>query len=294
MTILPAEGFSKGGRSGVRPVAPGRELSDWINKSARAGLPEMHASPVAAAPELAENDRRRSRRLAVPANEVIGRPVVTRNPNTDSSERLGVQRERRLISPRKPDVIQVPTLRERGPERRPKQAAPAADSQPATDSGDGRTSPKIRHQLPAPAEKAEGDGSARERRLSREGDSASQTPAPEGGANAAKEERRRARQEQSAIPRPKESNPSADSPRDNDSRSRERRPPTGDPKPREDAQSRTKAEEPARSHDRGGSTQRVEPRAERPSSDNQAHQERRQEKEQRQEPQKPQEQRRKP
>ena len=126
----------------MRPVAPTRELSDWINKGARSGLPEMRPSPVAAAPELADNDRRRSRRIAVPANEIIRRPVVTRNPKTDASAQLGAPRERRMISPRKPEGgTQGPELRERGSERgldrRPKPATPSADPQPDADSGGG-------------------------------------------------------------------------------------------------------------------------------------------------------------
>lgn len=269
MTILPAEGFARGNRSGVRPAAPGRELSDWISKDARAGLPEMKPSPIAAAPELAENDSRRSRRLAAPANEIIRRPVVTRNPNADSPARAAAPRERRVISPRNPEAAQNPVMKDRGSERRADRrpnppAASVTESQAGADSGGGRQSPKIRIALPPPADKVDGDPSARERR--------------------------RARQDQSPVPKTRETNQSADQQRDNDSRSRERRPPTADPKPREDAQPR-KAEEPARSHDRSAPAPRVEPRQERPNSDNQARQERHQEKEQHQQQQ---EQRKKP
>jgi hypothetical protein len=301
VTILPFEGFARGNRSGLRPGAPGRELSDWINKGARSGLPEMKPSPVAAAPELGENDRRRSRRIAVPANEIIRRPIVTRNPNADSPARDGAPRERRVISPRNPEAVtQSPALRQRGPDlgqdRRQKPSASSADSQAGADSGGRRTSPKIQVPLPAPSEKVDGNGSARERKRANEGDSAAETPAskPEGGASAAKEERRRARQEQSPAPKPRESYPSADQQRDNETRSRERKPPTSDAKPREDAQPRSRAEEPARSHDRGASAPQVAPRQERPNSGNQARQEPRQEKEQRQERQQQQEQRKKP
>lgn len=302
VTILPADGFARGNRSGVRPVAPSRELSDWINKGARSGLPDMKPSPVAAAPELAENDRRRSRRIAVPVNEIIRRPVVTRNPKADSSAGTAAPRERRMISPRNPAAVtQGPALRERGSERgfdrRPKPPAPSAtESQAGADSAGGRQSPKIRVTLPPPSDKVDGDASARERRRAREGNSVAETPAsrPEGGTNAAKEERRRARQEQSQAPKPRESNPPADQQRDSDARSRERRPPATDPKPREDAQQRSRAEEPARSHDRAAPAPRVEPKQERPQSENQARPERHQEKEQRQERQQQPEQRKKP
>ena len=305
MTIMPVEGFARGNRSGVRPTAPGRELSDWINKGARSGLPEMKPSPVAAAPELGENDRRRSRRVAVPPNEIIRRPIVTRNPDADSPARAGAPRERRVISPRNPEAVtQGPALRERGPargpergqDRRPKPPAPSADSQAGADSGGGRTSPKIRVPLPAPSEKTDGNPSVRERRRAHEGVSAAETPVrkPDGNTDAAREERRRARQEQSPAPKPRETNPSADQQRDNDTRSRERKPPTSDAKPREDARPRSRAEEPARSHDRGASPPQAAPRQEPPNSGNQARQERHQEKEQRQERQQQPEQRKKP
>ncbi len=301
VTILPVEGFGGGNRFGVRPVAPGRELSDWISKGARSGLPEMKPSPVAAAPELGENDRRRSRRIAVPPNGIIRRPIVTRNPDADSPARAGAPRERRVISPRNTEAVtQSPALRERGTDRgrdrRSKPPAPSADSQAGADSGGGRTSPKTRVPLPAPSEKTDGTGSARERKRAHEGDSAAETPVrkPDGNNDAAREERRRARQEQSPAPKPRESYPSADQQRDNENRSRERKPPTSDAKPREDAQPRSRAEEPARSHDRGASAPQVAPRQERPNSENQARQEQHQEKEQRQERQQQPEQRKKP
>src|SRR6185369_12127720 len=110
---------------------------DWINKGARAGLPVMNPTPIATAPKLGENDRRNSRRIAVPPNEVIGRPVVTRNPNADSTAQFGNARERRLISPRTPNG-QSPALIERGSdrrsERRPKVALPIQEPAANTDS----------------------------------------------------------------------------------------------------------------------------------------------------------------
>ena len=301
VSILPVEGFTRGSRSGARPMAPGGELSDFINRGARSGLPEVKPSPVAAAPELAENDRRRSRPVAIPTSEIIKRPVVTRNPKSDSSVGLGAPRERRIISPRKPDAAsQVPAPEERrserGSERRPKPATPRTDSQPDNDSSVG-PSPEIRHQLPAPSEKVEGNGAARERKRDREGDSATQAPVriPERNTNPAKEERRRARQEQ-AQPPARESGAAANRQQDNGARAGERRPPLNDPKPRDDSQSRSRAAEPARPHDNGQAAPRVEPRQERPKADNPARQEKHQEKVQRQEQQQQQQQqqRRKP
>lgn len=272
MTILPVEGFTRGDRSGVRPGAPGRELSDWINKDARAGLPEMKASPVAFAPTLSDNDRGSSRRIAVPPNEIIRRPIVTRNPNADSSAGLGSPRERRLISPRHPGAVtQGPALRERGSERgvdrRPKPTAPSADSQTGADSGGERHSPKIRVPLPSPTEKVDSGDSRERRKRTREADPAADRPAPrsEGNVDGTSGERRHRRADPSATPAPKES--------------------------------KTRAEEPARPRDNGTSAPRVEPRQERPAAEKKAdspHEERHQEKEQRQERQQQQEQRKKP
>lgn len=305
ITILPADGFGRGNRSGVRPSAPSRELSDWISKGARSGLPEMRPSPIAAAPELSENDRRRSRRIAVPSNEIIRRPVVTRNPKPDATAQIGAPRERRVILPRKPEAdTQSPALRERGSDRsfdrRPKPPAASADSQAGADSDGGRRSPKVRVTLPAPSEKTDGDGSARERRRAHDGTSVSENPSskPDAGNNAAKEaakeERRRARQEQPPAPKPRESNAPADQQRDGDARSRERRPPAPDVKPREDARERSRADDSSRSHDRSAPAPRVEPKQERPNTNDQARQERHQEKQQRQERQQQPEQRKKP
>jgi uncharacterized protein DUF6600/FecR-like protein len=300
ITILPADGFARGTRSGARPSAPTRELSEWINKGSRSGLPDMKPSPVASAPVLAENDGRRSRRIAVPANEVMRRPVVTRNPKVDPSGSVGivVPRERRVITPRNPEATQGPILREhsqgRSSDRRPKPPTPSADSQNGADAGG--QSPKTRVHLPVPSEKTDGDDTPRARKRAREGDPAAEnpTPKPEPG-NPAREERRRARQEQSQAPKPVENNPPANHERDNETRSRDRRPPTSDTKPREDAPPRSRAEEPAKSHERSAPAPRVEPKQERPQSENQVRSERQQEKGQRQErPQQQQEQRKKP
>lgn len=303
VSILPVEGFTRGSRSGARPMAPGGELSDFINKGARSGLPEMKASPVAAAPELAENDRRRSRRVAIPANEIIRRPVVTRNPKSDSSAGLGAPRERRIISPRKADAAsQVPVpgdqRSERGSERRAKPAKPFTDSQPANDSGVSPP-PEIPNQLPGRSDKVDGNAAPRERKRNREVDSATEAPAriPERNTNPAKEERQRARQER-AQPPARESGPAANRQPDDGSRSGDRRPTLNDPKPREDSRSRSRATEPAKPQENGQPAPRVEPRQERPNADNPARQERHQEKVQRQErqqqQQQQQEQRRKP
>ncbi|HSE35925.1 MAG TPA: DUF6600 domain-containing protein [Blastocatellia bacterium] len=293
MTILPAEGFARKNRSGVRPAAPTRELSDLISKDVRSGLPDIKPSPVAAAPEFAENDRRRSRRIAVPANEVIRRPVVTRNPKVDAPSGTAVARERRVISPRKTEIdTQGPILRQRGSERgferRAKPTTESADST-APDPAPDRQSRKPRIQLPSPSEKGNSDGAAGARRHTREGG----TAVDSGSNNSAKEERRRPSQEQSQEPKQKESFPST-GPRRDEARPREKRPPTIDSKPREDAPQRSRNENSPRSQDRVAPAPRVEPKPERPHSDNQARPEQHQQKEQRQERQQQSEQRKKP
>ncbi len=301
MTILPAEGFARGHR-GVRPVAPTREISDWISRDSRSGLPDIKPAPIAAAPELAENDRRRSRRIAVPSNEVIRRPVVTRNPKFDSPSETFVTRERRVISPRKAEIgNQGPVYKERGSERgsdrgferRPKPPIQTGDSQASSDSESDRRSRKPRVELPPPSDKGDGETSGRERRRAREERSVVEEPSTttDSGHNAAREERRRARQEQSQqAPKPREVSPPADHQRDSEDRSRDRRSPAADPRPREE---RRRAEEAPRSHEREAPAPRVEPKQDRPASENQAKPEQHQQKEQRQERQQQQQEHRK-
>jgi hypothetical protein len=254
MTILPAEGFTRGDRS-ARPSAPGRDLSDWIKKGARAGLPDINPNPVAFAPVLGEHDRRNSRRVSVPSNEIIRRPVVTRTPFADASAQPGAQREHRLVSPRNPAAsTRGAALIQRGTDR--KQGSPTADpgSQPAADSSSDRQAPKVRLHLPAPSAKVDEDGSTPQRKRAGAGD---------GAADGARQ-------------------------RDTETRSRDRRPPTNDAKPNEDSRQRTRTEEPVKHHDSSAPTPRSEPRQER--SKPEARPEPKQEKQDRQQ----QEQRKKP
>lgn len=287
VTILPVNGFTRGDRSAVRPVAPNRELSGWIDRDARPGLPEVTPNPVATRPAFDESDRRSSRRVAMPSNEIVRRPVVTRNPSTDWSARAEAPRERRLIVPRNNGAVtRGPSLIEDGSdrraERRSKPSQPSAGPQSGSDSEDRRERPKTRVHLPSPSEKVDDDGSARTHKRTRERDDAADKPSTESDRTG--EERRRARREQSPAPTPRESNPSNDKPRDSETRSRERRPPTTD-SGHEDAKPRGRVDEPASSRERGEPAPRTEPRQEqqRSESRDQTRQERRQEREQRQE-----------
>jgi hypothetical protein len=161
VTVLPVDGFARGDRTAGRPAAPGREVSDWIGKGARPGLPEI--KPVAVAPSLEDNDRRRTRQIAVPSDELIRRPVVTRNEEPDASTRLGVSRERRLLSPpERGDSTRVPALVERGSERSRDRKSKSAEG-----SESSATSPGIRPPRPTSPAITDGDnskGQASERR----------------------------------------------------------------------------------------------------------------------------------
>jgi hypothetical protein len=277
VSILPADGFIRGNRTGVRPGTPGRELSDLISKGARAGLPDVKALPVSAAPELAEGDRRKLRRLAVPPPEIIKRPVVTRNATADSS--FSAQRERRIILPRNPDA-EVPSFKDRASERKSRAAVTES-----VDAGsvDNRSNPKTRIALPAPADKTDTDRPVRERKRNREADAATDntTQRTDSNYNAEKAERRRARQEHLSNPTSGGVNPSSESNRDNDSRAREKRRAGSDATTNQDSKPRSRVEEPAQYRDRGGAG-KAESRQERSNADTQTRQERRQEREQRQ------------
>jgi uncharacterized protein DUF6600/FecR-like protein len=184
MTIQPADSFTRKGRFGARPAAVSGELSTLIGKGgARAGLPDLNPSNEAASPELAENDRRRSRRLAVPANEIIKRPVLTHNATVDTTPGTAVVRQRKLISLPKGEAAGSIDASER---RGKKQSAGT------TDTGEPRQ--KVRMQLPSPSEKQEDASSAKERGNSRKENAAGDT-----AGNTAKEEKRRARHENSSA-----------------------------------------------------------------------------------------------
>ena len=118
VTVVPIEGFNRSDRSRSRPSAPTKELSDWIWRGARAGLPEIATTPATTAPAIDPGEVRSPRRVAVPPGEVVNRPVVTRNRTTTPAVEAP-PRERRLISPRRPEfVIDVPTGKQRSVEER--------------------------------------------------------------------------------------------------------------------------------------------------------------------------------
>jgi len=309
VTILPVEGFTKGNRNGIRPIAPGRDLSDIIDKGARAGLPDVKPSPIAAAPELGDNDRRKFRRIAIPSQEIIKRqvvtrnPVVTKNPNSDSSNGIVGQRERKVIVPRNPENSKsTPIFRDRGTDRgvdkRQRMDGGSSDSHQNNgqnnDSDGARRTPKIRVPLPSPADKVETDGSTHERKQKHEDSANSDQQRRPNVNNDRPADGPRRVQEQPPAQRNKE-NSSNDQHRDGQDQRRDKRPPTSEAKPREDARPKERVEEP-RHPDRSSPPPqpRVEPRQERSNSDNQSKQERRQENQQRQERAPQEDQRKKP
>src|SRR5262249_38977630 len=104
VTILPVDGFTRADRARVRPIVPDRDLSGWIGRDARPGLPDLKLAPVATAP-TPRGERRN--RIGRPTDELIHRSVVTRNSPTDSQLIPMPPRERRVIAPPK-----TPTMSE--------------------------------------------------------------------------------------------------------------------------------------------------------------------------------------
>lgn len=148
VTVVPLEGFNRSDRSRTRPSAPTAEVSDWIRRGARAGLPEIATTPATTAPAIDLGDRNSPRRVAVPPGEIISRPVVTRNRTTTSAGE-GQPRERRLISPRRPEfVIDLPTLKQSREDRKVKHPAAASGEQA---SPGVRALPKPRTSVAPPA-----------------------------------------------------------------------------------------------------------------------------------------------
>ncbi|HXF40800.1 MAG TPA: hypothetical protein VN687_13880, partial [Blastocatellia bacterium] len=206
VTVLPLDGFARGDRTAGRPGAPGRDLSDSMGKGVRPGLPEI--KPVAVAPSLEDNDRRRNRRIAVPSDDLIRRPVVTRNQDANTGATAGTRRERRLISPpERGDLTRGPALVERGSERRDR------TSKLREGSNSADTTPGIRPPHPTSpetdGEKAKSEQSERreqlrqQRRLERE---QKQEQPPAENREQVRQERRQERERNQAQDQPRPEN----------------------------------------------------------------------------------------
>ncbi len=281
VTLLPVDGFTRPDRSRVRPVAPDKDMRDWIGKGARPGLPEIAPTPVATAPSFREGSERRNR-IAIPPGEIISRPVVTRNRPKDSETGISAPRERRLILPRTPVYTGEPSGRKernngRGEESRPKP--------PGISPGEKNDSDHvIRVPRPVPADQVDNDNSRSERKARRDReDSNLQRPVdkPEKNADADDSSKERQRKQPIYLPAPSEKQRDKS---DNEDRQRERKPrdetrprPREDSTPREDSRSR-----PEERRERVDSTPRQE-RPQPPPSENksQPREERHQQKEER-------------
>jgi hypothetical protein len=250
VTLLPVEGFNRSDRSKNRPVAPDADLSNWIKRGARPGLPEIKPAPIAIAPVTRDGQRNR---IAIPSNEIIHRPVVTRNRPSDSQVTVNPPRERRLITPRTPVMSNdEPTRREkkvRTDEQRMKPPAVASppdgqNSNPSNEkpnrrSGDSGVKPHV-----MPAERVDGDNNQSERKAKR-GNEVTVQPSPDkGSGNDSSNERQK---RPVYTPQPKQDN-SANS---DDTRMRERR-------PRDEEQNRQRDEERAKQRDEERQRQNAE------------------------------------
>src|SRR5262249_52930596 len=83
-----------------------QDVSTWLNRNARPGLPELRPAPIASSPAVDNTAGRNPRKIAVPPGDVLRRPVVTRTPITNTQQ-WGVvpARERRILEARRPEVI---------------------------------------------------------------------------------------------------------------------------------------------------------------------------------------------
>ena len=108
VSVLPVGEFVGNRRSDrLAPTAPDRDVTNWVNRGVRAGLPDLgNAENGAATVWRRGNAFAGSRRVATPPAEVINRPVVTRHRPVDSVAETSAPRERRLIG--------TPALRQGG------------------------------------------------------------------------------------------------------------------------------------------------------------------------------------
>ncbi|HJQ25895.1 MAG TPA: DUF6600 domain-containing protein [Blastocatellia bacterium] len=196
VTLLPVEGFTRADRAKARPVAPDTDLSNWIKRGARPGLPEVKPTPVAIAPVLKDGD---ARRVVIPTNEIIHRPVVTRNRPSDSEATVNPPRERRLITPRPPVVSNDE------PARREKRARPAdgQDSNPAYQKPNRQERDGAQPRI-LPAERTESDSERAERKARRRNEEAAQPVNPINSADDARARERQQRDEEQVRQRQEE------------------------------------------------------------------------------------------
>lgn len=185
VTLLPVGGFNRSDRSQTRPVAPDAEMSNWIKRGARPGLPSIQPAPLAIAPETRDGKRNR---VAIPANEIIRRPVVTRNRPTDAEATVNPPRERRLITPRTPVMSNDGEWRrEKRPRNDDQRTKPPSMVRPAdgqesnpTYSNKDRAGEKGAKPRIMPADRADDHNDPAERKA-RRGNEVTAPPSPDNG-----------------------------------------------------------------------------------------------------------------
>jgi len=201
-TVLPVDGFTRPGSRRVRPEAPSDDVRRWLSRGIQPGLPDMPGRP-AYGPTARSDDTARNGRAVRPPDEVLRRPVVTRNRPIDPLVEESARRERRLLVGRRSGPYDVPM---------PTQSRPRNGDRDQDDRA-GSTRPSS-----GPAQSTPSDGSDRSRRArSNPIDSLPVTPeAPE---------RKRGRPDESFGARPGDQTPR------NESRPSERSRPRVTPEP---------------------------------------------------------------
>ncbi|HET9529325.1 MAG TPA: hypothetical protein VFQ92_03165, partial [Blastocatellia bacterium] len=217
VTVLPVEGFTRPDRASTRPSAPGRDEGQWLDRGARAGLPEITPTTEAAAPAWRGSDSRPGpARSFAPPVEVMNRPVVTRNRPADPQVATSAPRERRLVAPRKDRArIDVPAPKNNGhnhsagQESRDRSTGARDDEKDSR--GDRRSSGGIRPGpvTPGPAQ----DASERKERDRR----------PKDDADNSEKLKNRSRERFIPIPAPKSGGTETEKPRDNSDPARDKR-----------------------------------------------------------------------
>ncbi|HKY06033.1 MAG TPA: DUF6600 domain-containing protein [Blastocatellia bacterium] len=268
ITLQPIAGFQRPDQSRTRPEPAGRDIEQWINRGARPGLPEITPTNGAAAPTWRRGeDLRGARRTAVPPPDVINRPVVIRNKPLNPVVSSGAPRERRVLTPRRPDRFTEVAAPVRGAGRARTERRPTSDEQPRAVERKTDADPnpdRDKSERPGPSDQSGGGNRIREKNASRarfippvDGDhSASPKKSNErpredranedrANQNRTREGRREERQQQ----RQREEQPRQERPR-------EQRPSAAERPRSEEKQRPSAAEQPKPRHDEGSAPQR--------------------------------------
>jgi hypothetical protein len=154
---MPVDGITRPDRTRSLPVAPDRETARLIDREARPGLPDITPTPVAVVPRLRNADGRLpARRTLVPPDDVIKRPVLTRNRVVDGSGENKIPRERRLIVPRPGDFVTgTPRDKERTGENR---RARLPELNPGETGGPDKKNDSPRIAIPRPVDSDSNEG----------------------------------------------------------------------------------------------------------------------------------------